>query len=131
MKALKLKTNKTNTIKKAMTKFSKKTLLKIEKVLESLEKGNSIERACQQCQLSRTVFYQWRNQSQEHAERFYTIIDSRTIVVEDALFNSAIKGNPTCQIFWLKNRAPERWKEKVELNAEQQSLSINLVPVKK
>ncbi|MDE5589049.1 MAG: helix-turn-helix domain-containing protein [Acetatifactor sp.] len=34
--------------------------------------------------------------------------------VENALFKSAIEGNVTAQIFWLKNRKPERWRDKQE-----------------
>lgn len=34
--------------------------------------------------------------------------------VENALFKSAIEGNVTAQIFWLKNRKPEQWRDKQE-----------------
>ena len=32
--------------------------------------------------------------------------------VENALFRSAIEGNVTAQIFWLKNRRPDKWRDK-------------------
>jgi len=32
--------------------------------------------------------------------------------VENALLKSAIDGNTTAQIFWLKNRRPDRWRDK-------------------
>lgn len=32
--------------------------------------------------------------------------------VENALLNSALEGNVTAQIFWLKNRKPDVWREK-------------------
>jgi len=32
------------------------------------------------------------------------------------LFKSAISGNVTAQIFWLKNRAPDRWRDRYEQN---------------
>lgn len=34
------------------------------------------------------------------------------IEVENALLKSALEGNITAQIFWLKNRKPNRWREK-------------------
>lgn len=34
--------------------------------------------------------------------------------VENALFKSALEGNVTAQIFWLKNRKPEQWRDKQE-----------------
>ena len=32
--------------------------------------------------------------------------------VEQALYQNALKGSATAQIFWLKNRRPERWNDK-------------------
>ena len=32
--------------------------------------------------------------------------------VESALFENALKGNASAQMFWLKNRCPERWNDK-------------------
>ena len=32
--------------------------------------------------------------------------------VENALFKAAMEGNTTAQIFWLKNRRPDKWREK-------------------
>ena len=34
--------------------------------------------------------------------------------VENALLKSALEGNTTAQIFWLKNRKPKEWRDKVE-----------------
>ena len=32
--------------------------------------------------------------------------------VENALFRNAINGDTTAQIFWLKNRRPDKWRDK-------------------
>ena len=32
--------------------------------------------------------------------------------VENALLQSALYGNTTAQIFWLKNRRPDKWRDK-------------------
>ena len=32
--------------------------------------------------------------------------------VENALYNSAINGNVTAQIYWLNNRKPDKWRNK-------------------
>ena len=32
--------------------------------------------------------------------------------MENALYKNAIDGNITAQIFWLKNRKPDKWREK-------------------
>lgn len=41
--------------------------------------------------------------------------------VENALLQSALEGDVTAQIFWLKNRRPNMWRNKVETNQKQQN----------
>ena len=52
--------------------------------------------------------------------------------VENALFAAAMAGNVTAQIFWLKCRQPEKWRErnelKVEADVEQSGGVILLAP---
>ena len=38
--------------------------------------------------------------------------------VENALLKNALDGNITAQIFWLKNRKPKQWKDKVNIESE-------------
>lgn len=45
--------------------------------------------------------------------------------VENALLKSALDGNVTAQIFWLKNRKPSIWREKVE----QQTNNVQRVQI--
>lgn len=45
--------------------------------------------------------------------------------VENALLKSALDGNVTAQIFWLKNRKPSAWREKIE----QQSNNVHRVQI--
>ena len=40
--------------------------------------------------------------------------------VESALYKAALNGNVTAMIFWLKNRKPDRWKDR----KEQQEIDI-------
>lgn len=40
--------------------------------------------------------------------------------VENALYKNAINGNVTAQIFWLKNRKPKEWREKIEISNNTQ-----------
>jgi hypothetical protein len=47
--------------------------------------------------------------------------------VESALFQNAMSGNVTAQIFWLKNRKPERWNDKREIEQEDRTVTIQIV----
>lgn len=42
--------------------------------------------------------------------------------VENALLKNALDGNVTAQIFWLKNRKKDQWREKIETNDEEKEI---------
>ena len=55
--------------------------------------------------------------------------------ISNALFNNAKNGNITAQIFYLKNRAPEEWKDRVPEGAESdrptpQTVRVEIVSAK-
>jgi hypothetical protein len=45
--------------------------------------------------------------------------------VENALYRSALEGNTTAQIFWLKNRRPDKWRDKPREAAQSESEEFN------
>lgn len=104
-----------------------------ERVLESLEKGASTKDACEYAGVSRMTVWRWREESKLFKVRVLSIIDSRSQTIEDALYTSAIKGNVTAQIFWLKTRGGDRWKDthKTEGSAKSELTYANLVKGKK
>ena len=87
---------------------------KIESVLASLETGTSFIKACKAAEVNQATFWKWRQKSKRLDNKVLEILNSRTQTVEDALFSNAVKGNVTAQIFWLKNRACDRWKDRYE-----------------
>jgi hypothetical protein len=52
--------------------------------------------------------------------------DEQLIQVEEALFESAVSGNVTAQIFWLCNRAPERWKRLNALSGDRPTETLSV-----
>ena len=89
---------------------------KIKTVLESLSKGTSFVKACKAADINQATFWRWRRQSKKLNQQVLQVLDSRTQTVEDALYKAAVEGNVTAQIFWLKNRAPDRWRDRYEQN---------------
>lgn len=60
------------------------------------------------------TLYEWKNKESKIGnilKRSREVVDFE---VENALLKSALEGNVTAQIFWLKNRKKEQWREKVE-----------------
>jgi hypothetical protein len=105
--------------------FTELTLKKVEATLENIKNGSSIEKACSNADLNRTSFYDWLRDTKENQDRYNKLIDSRTLIVEDALFQNALKGNITAQIFWLKNRAPDRWQDRVENKIIEEKVNVD------
>ena len=66
----------------------------------------------QNCGCSVRTLYEWKAlypQISQALKKGKAVVDYQ---VENALLKSALDGNTTAQIFWLKNRRPEQWREK-------------------
>ena len=105
---------------KAMNNSSNSSLKKkrIESVLKSLASGTSFLKACKAADIDQSTFWLWRQADKKLDKRVLEVLDSRTQTVEDALYSNALKGNVIAEIFWLKNRASDRWKDKTEQSLE-------------
>lgn len=85
----------------------------IDAIISSLENGCSIAKACSGANVSTVAFYKWRKADPKLAETVEEIIESRIMVVEDAVYFSAVNGDSRAQEFYLTNRAPDRWKKRL------------------
>ena len=91
---------------------------KIESFLASLRGGASVLKASKAATVDYSTIWRWRQKYKEFNEKVLAILDSRTQIVEDALYLNAASGNLGAQIFWLKNRARDRWKDRHEATVE-------------
>lgn len=65
--------------------------------------------------ISQDTFYKYKKKYPEFSESLKKGKEIVDYEVENALLQSALKGNVTAQIFWLKNRKPKEWREKQEV----------------
>jgi hypothetical protein len=74
-----------------------------------------------------STLYEWKN---SHPEILEPLKKGKEVVdrmVENALFNKAMSGDTTAIIFWLKNRKPDKWKDKQTVEADVNSeVTINI-----
>ena len=64
----------------------------------------------------------WKNKFDQIAAALALSREAADYEVEDALRKNALAGNTTAQIFWLKNRRPDKWQDKPseqKLSADQ------------
>ena len=88
------------------------------RVLTSLKKGSSIVEACRYASVSVATFWRWRKKDARLDNLTKGIYDSRIAIVEDALYKEALNGNVSAQIFFLKNRDVNRWRDRHDFEGD-------------
>lgn len=63
------------------------------------------------------TLYDWKNKYPKISEALKRGKEVVDYEVENALLNKALGGDTTAQIFWLKNRRPDKWRDKPEMSA--------------
>ena len=61
-----------------------------------------------------STLYRWKNEHEEISEALKKGKEIIDYEVENALLQKALGGDTTAQIFWLKNRKPDKWRDKIE-----------------
>lgn len=64
------------------------------------------------------TLYKWKNEINEICDALKEGKEVADFNVENALYKAACEGNTTAMIFWLKNRNPKRWREKMEVETD-------------
>ena len=70
--------------------------------------------------ISRSTLSEWKRKFPDISDALKKSKAVVDIEVENALYQAAIDGNMTAIIFWLKNRKPEKWRDRqqVEMSGE-------------
>ena len=96
--------------------------------------GSNVSSACSERKINRTAFYaavkrQKRQKDLEKArqEGWETAVDN----VKTDLYKTALEGNVTAQIFFLKNKAKEEFGEEQNINVSVKSPKAKIEELKK
>jgi hypothetical protein len=88
--------------------------------VELLSEGRFIREVARELDVHEVTLLRWRHADPEFAATVMALAaendESRTQIVEETMYARIIAGkaHPAETIFWLKNRAPGRWKDKRE-----------------
>lgn len=76
------------------------------------------------------TLYRWKKKDSRISQSLKKGKEIADYAVENALYKSAIEGNVTAQIFWLKNRKPQQWRDKqnMELSGEGKVVIVDSIP---
>lgn len=73
---------------------------------------------CEVIGITKPTLYKWIKESDLIKQALSSGKEVADAMVQNALFTSAISGNVLAQIFWLKNRRPQQWRDKVVQEVE-------------
>ena len=65
--------------------------------------------------IRRSTLYEWKNKHSDFADAIKSSKEVADFEVESALYSKACSGDVTAQIFWLKNRKPDKWRDKTDM----------------
>src|SRR5574344_2031628 len=102
-----------------------------ELFLDLLRKGIRRTQACKKAGISRPTFNKCMNNNKKFAAEVAQAETDANELVEQAMFNSALKGNVTAQQVWLYNRDPERWSDKRNSQLDIQKFEFEVGEFKK
>lgn len=80
--------------------------------------GLKDEQIAHNCGITVKTLYEWKNRYGDICDALKKGKEIVDYEVENALLKRAKQGDVTAQIFWLKNRRPEKWRDKVQFTDE-------------
>lgn len=84
--------------------------------------GLTDEQIAQKMGVGYSTLQTWKSKYQDIQDTLKKGKDVVDYQVENALLSSALDGNTTAQIFWLKNRRPDKWRNKQKEEADTAAL---------
>jgi len=109
----------------AKSKYETHVAPRLEEIKDWVRNGATDDEIIIRLGIARSSFYEYKNKISDFSDALKETKEYVDAKVENALLQNALKGNITAQIFWLKNRRSERWREK----PEEQELEENQINV--
>lgn len=86
--------------------------------IRSISAGNTTVKASEQAGVDRSTIYGWLREDATFQDRFIKAKTSRTVMLEDAMFATALSGNAAMQIFLACNMMPDRYRNTQYVDAQ-------------
>jgi hypothetical protein len=105
---------------------------KIKQFLEMFTNYPVIEYACAKVGITRQTYYNWLKKNKKFKKQVEEILKGRNEILEDVMMKTALKGNPTMQIFLACNWMPEKYRNIQKVDIEGKNIiSVKIEPFKK
>ncbi len=86
----------------------------IQEAARLAELGATMEEIAEALNIGTFTIYAWKRDRPDFAQAINEVKGAADDRVKNSLYNQALAGNTTAQIFWLKNRQPQRWRDRHE-----------------
>ncbi len=94
------------------SKYETHVAPRLEEIKDWVRNGATDKEVAERLGISETSFYEFKKEFSEFSESLKKNKEICDAEVESALHKAALGGNITAIIFWLKNRRPDKWREK-------------------
>lgn len=74
--------------------------------------GATLDNLAEKFKVNVGTIHEYKNKFPDFNNAIRSNNEIADFTVENALYNNAIEGNLSAQIFWMKNRQPKRWRDK-------------------
>lgn len=85
--------------------------------------GLSMEQIAKNVGVAKKTLYEWQKKESSISNALKKGREVVDFEVENALYKSAMSGNVTAQIFWLKNRMADNWKDKIVDSENEEAIN--------
>lgn len=105
----------------AKSKYESHVLPKLELIRGWARDGLTDQQIAANLNIAYSTFNDYKAKHSEISEALKESKELADYQVENALYKSALDGNTTAQIFWLKNRKPKQWRDRPEGGKDAES----------
>ena len=92
--------------------------------------GLTDEQIAHNMKITRSTLSEWKKKYSDISDTLKKGKDVADYYMENALYKAGIGGNVVAQIYWLKNRRPDKWREKPveKIDLEDIPIIIDNIP---
>ena len=96
----------------AKSKYETHVAPRLEEIKDWCRNGATDKEIWERLGISKDSFYEYKKNISDFSDSLKKNKEICDAEVESALHKAAVGGNITAIIFWLKNRRPDKWREK-------------------
>lgn len=94
------------------SKYETHVAPRLGEIADWVRNGATEREIAERLGVAMSTFCEYKREFSELSEVLKKTRDAVDGEVENALLQNALNGNTTAQIFWLKNRRPDKWRDK-------------------